>query len=253
MLPVERRENILTFIQEKGCANIEEMAERFDVSQMTIRRDIRTLEQEEKLRVTYGGAVSKSFLSEDIPYEKKSAVNVEEKKSIAYEAVKHIHEGQVVLLDSGTSTMALAKMMMRLNVTVITTDLKIAVQLSGSTTVKVFTTGGYVNPITKSHSDVTALSFLDSINTDIAFLATNSWSLHNGVTTASNDQYYIRRKMIERANKTILLADSSKFGASSMKTVTRLEDLDCIITDSKFSTENIQAVRELGGNIILTS
>ncbi|WP_257285516.1 DeoR/GlpR family DNA-binding transcription regulator [Endozoicomonas sp. SESOKO1] len=253
MLPVERREHILAFVEEKGCANIEEMAERFDVSQMTIRRDIRTLEQEDKLRVTYGGAVSKSFLMEDIPYEKKNAVNIEEKKSIAHEALKQIREGQIVLLDSGTSTMALAKLMMRMKVTVITTDLKIALQLSDSSTVKVFTTGGNVSAITKAHTDVAALSFLDSINADIAFLATNSWSLNNGVTTASNDHYYIRRKMMERANKTVLLADSSKFGASSMKTIASLDELDCIITDSKFDEENLAAIREAGGNIILPS
>nr|MDT0253356.1 hypothetical protein [Endozoicomonas sp.] len=102
-------------------------------------------------------------------------------------------------------------------------------------------------------TDVAALSFLDSINADIVFLATNSWSLNNGVTTASNDHYYIRRKMMDRANKTVLLADSSKYGASSMKTISRLEDLDCIITDSKFDDENLNAIREAGGNIILPS
>lgn len=253
MLPVERREHILAFVEEKGCANIEEMAERFDVSQMTIRRDIRTLEQEDKLRVTYGGAVSKSFLMEDIPYEKKSAVNIDEKKSIAHEALKHIREGQIILLDSGTSTMALAKLIMRMKVTVITTDLKIALQLSDSSTVKVFTTGGNVSPITKAHTDVAALSFLDSINTDIAFLATNSWSLHNGVTTASNEHYYLRRKMLERANKTVLLADSSKFGASSMKTICRLDELDLILTDSKLDDENINAIRDSGATIEMPS
>ena len=253
MLPVERREHILSYVEEKGCANIEEMALRFDVSQMTIRRDIRTLEQEDKLRVTYGGAVSKSFLMEDIPYEKKNAVNIEEKKSIAHEALKHVREGQIILLDAGTSTMALAKQLMRLKVTIITTDLKIALQLSDSTTAKVYTTGGNVSTITKSHTDVTALNFLDSINADVAFLATNSWSLENGVTTASTENYYIRRKMLDRANRKVLLADSSKYGASSMKTICKLEDLDCIITDSKFDEENMAAIRESGGNIVLPS
>ncbi len=253
MLPVERRENILSYVEEKGCANIEEMAERFTVSQMTIRRDIRTLEQEDKLRVTYGGAVSKSFLLEDIPYEKKNAVNIEEKKSIAHEAMKQVKEGQIILLDAGTSTMALAKQLMRLKVTIITTDLKIALQLSDSATAKVYTTGGNVSAITKAHTDVTALSFLDSINADIAFLATNSWSLQNGVTTASTDHYYIRRKMLERANRTVLLADSSKYGASSMKTICKLDELDCIITDTKFSEENLMIIRDAGGNIIQPS
>lgn len=253
MLPVERRENILAFVEEKGCANIEEMAERFEVSQMTIRRDIRTLEQEDKLRVTYGGAVSKSFLMEDIPYEKKNAVNVDEKKTIAQEALKMIREGQIVLLDAGTTGMALAKLMMRMKVTVITTDLKIALQLSDSATVKVYTTGGLVNPITKAHADVAALSFLDSINADIAFLATNSWSLQNGVTTASNENFYVRSRMKERANKTVLLADSSKYGASSMKTICRLEELDCIITDGKMDDEKLAEIRETGANIIVPS
>ena len=73
------------------------------------------------------------------------------------------------------------------------------------------------------------------------------------MTTASNDHYYIRRKMMERANKTVLLADSSKYGASSMKTICQLDDLDCIITDSKFDDESLAAIREIGGNIILPS
>lgn len=146
MLPVERRAHS-DLRRGKGCANIEEMAEKFDVSQMTIRRDIRTLEQEDKLRVTYGGAVSKSFLMEDIPYEKKNAVNIEEKKSIAYEALKLVKEGQIVLLDAGTSTMALAKLLMRMKVTVITPDLKIALQLSDSSTAKVYTTGVWSAPL----------------------------------------------------------------------------------------------------------
>lgn len=251
MLPVERREHILAYVEEKGCANIEEMALKFDVSQMTIRRDIRTLEREDKLRVTYGGAVSKSFLMEDIPYEKKNAVNIEEKKSIAYEAHKLVREGQIVLLDAGTSTMALAKLLMRMKVTVITTDLKIALQLSDSTTAKVYTTGGNVSAITKAHTDVTALTFLDSINADIAFLATNSWSLEHGVTTASTDHYYIRRKMLTRANRKVLLADSSKYGVSSMKTICSLDELDVIISDNKFSHDNVRAIQETGGNLVM--
>lgn len=250
MLPVERREHILSYVEEKGCANIEEMASKFDVSQMTIRRDIRTLEQEDKLRVTYGGAVSKSFLMEDIPYEKKNAVNIEEKKSIAYEAQKLVREGQIVLLDAGTSTMALAKMLMRMKVTIITPDLKIALQLSDSTTAKVYTTGGLVSAITKAHTDTSALSFLESINADISFLATNSWSLEHGVTTASTDHYFIRRKMLERASRNILLADSSKFGASSMKTICALDELDTIITDGRFDEESMAAIKAAGGNIV---
>ncbi len=250
MLPVERREHILTYVEEKGCANIEEMALNFDVSQMTIRRDIRTLEQEDKLRVTYGGAVSKSFLMEDIPYEKKNAVNKQEKKSIAYEAQKLVKDGQIILLDAGTSTIALAKLLMRMKVTVITTDLKIALQMSDSSTAKVYTTGGSVSAITKAHTDVTALNFLDSINADIAFLATNSWSLEHGVTTASTDHYYIRRKMLNRAAKTVLLADSSKYGVRSMKTICPLSELDMIVTDGRFSEENIVAIRAAGGNVM---
>lgn len=250
MLPVERREHILTYVEEKGCANIEEMALNFDVSQMTIRRDIRTLEQEDKLRVTYGGAVSKSFLMEDIPYEKKNAVNIEEKKSIAYEAQKLVKDGQIILLDAGTSTIALAKLLMRMKITVITTDLKIALLMSDSSTAKVYTTGGSVSAITKAHTDVTALSFLDSINADIAFLATNSWSLDHGVTTASADHFYIRRKMMDRTAKKVLLADSSKFGARSMKTICPLSELDMIVTDSRFSEESIAAIRAAGCNIM---
>ncbi|PJE78590.1 Glucitol operon repressor [invertebrate metagenome] len=250
MLPVERRERILAYVEEKGCADIEEMALRFDVSQMTIRRDIRTLEQEDKLRVTYGGAVSKSFLMEDIPYEKKNAVNIPEKRSIASKAIKLVRDGQIILLDSGTSTMALAKLLVRHNITVVTTDLKIALFLSDSPTVKVYTTGGNVNGITKSHTDVTALNFLDSINADLAFMATNSWSLEHGVTTGSTENYYVRCKMLNRAAHKVLLADSSKYGASSMKTICQLNELDTIITDSKFDDQNIQAITEMGGNII---
>ena len=250
MLPVERREHILAYVEEKGCANIEEMAEKFDVSQMTIRRDIRTLEQEDKLRVTYGGAVSKSFLMEDIPYEKKNAVNIEEKKSIAFEAQKLVKEGQIVLLDAGTSTMALAKQLMRMKITIITPDLKIALQLSDSSTAKVYTTGGLVSAITKAHNDTSALAFLDSINADIAFLATNSWSMDHGVTTASTDHYFIRRKMLDRASRKVLLADSSKFGASSMKTICELTELDTIVTDSRFDNESMATLEESGTQVI---
>jgi len=177
----------------------------------------------------------------------------EAKRAIASNAAELIEENSCILLDAGTTTLELALLLRNLHLTVITTDLQIALVLSKFPTVTVYTTGGCVDRLTSSHVGDAAISFLSTVQADNAFIGTNVWDCGHGVATTSSVKQHLKRRMMASAGQSILLADSSKYGLCSTWRVAALADFSCIVTDTELSREHQEEVRAAGGHLRLAN
>jgi DeoR/GlpR family transcriptional regulator of sugar metabolism len=234
MLQAERRKYILSLIEEKGSVIIEDLAKELKVSPMTIRRDLIYLEKNNFIVRTHGGAVPFNNLHQEVPYQNKVQSEIEEKKRIAEYASSLIKEGQTVILDAGTTTMEIAKKIMNLkDIVVVTTDLLAALYLSKSKNIQVYCTGGFIQNEIGTCIGTEAEKFLTGICADIAFIGASAVDLKSGVTSPTMEKAIIKKRMIEAADYTVLVADHTKFGKKNFAKICALEELDLIITDNQ--------------------
>ncbi len=249
MLPARRRSEMALFIQQQGGTDTETLARRFAISVMTARRDLKILEQQNFLKVTWGGAVPLNFRPHDVPYASKAVAMLEAKKSITAMAVDMIKDDSCILLDAGTTTLELAKRLLDRRLTVITTDLQIALLLAASATVSVHLAGGRVDPVSRACSDVSTVDYLTPVCATQAFIGTNVWDAERGVTTSSAVKMQIKSRMIACAEQSILLADSSKYGTFSPWAVAGLRDFACVLTDSNLPDAAREAAEQSGATL----
>jgi Transcriptional regulators of sugar metabolism len=220
------------FIQQNDGADTETLARHFGISLMTARRDLKILEEQNFLRTTWGGAVPLQFQPEDVPYANKETAMCDAKTAIAAKAAEMVQDNTCILLDAGTTTLELAKLLRDRKLTVITTDLQIALYLVASPTVTVHVAGGYIDPVSRACNDEQTREYLRNINVMQAFIGTNVWDGARGVTTSTTPKMRIKRQMMACAEQSVLLADSSKYGHFSTWAVAKLADFSCVITDS---------------------
>jgi DeoR/GlpR family transcriptional regulator of sugar metabolism len=253
MLPADRRKSILEQILNKGSANTEALAREYRVSAMTIRRDLRILESQRLIHITHGGAVPVNFLHEDLPYESKQVSCQEAKRAIAKAAAELIEDDSCIILDAGTTTMELALRLRSRRLTVITTDLQIALVLSKSPDITVHMPGGVVEGHTGALIGEATLDYLASVNAAQAFIGSNVWNNHHGVASTTTFKQHLKRRMMASARQSILLADSSKYGAYSTWRFAALKDFSHIFTDEQLSVEDRASVRASGANLQLVN
>lgn len=252
IFPVERRNEILRNLKENGSITVEELAEKLGVAQMTVRRDLKILQQNNMIERTFGGAILKEIIIPEIPYEEKSESNKEEKFRIADKASTFVKEGEVIILDAGTTNMEIARKIKDMkNIKVVTTDLMIAALLSNNANIEVICTGGQVQSLVGECIGTQAIEFLANINADVAFIGASSIDIEKGITTPSLDKSKLKRQMILSSEKVILVCDSSKFGNKSFVKVCSLDELDYIITDKRIDDEEVKEIIKINQNLIL--
>ena len=237
MLPEQRRRKMARMIAEHNVVNTRELADSLGISQMTVRRDLKLLEQRNVLRTTWGGAVPSAFQAHDIPYGDKAAHMPEAKRAIARAALELIEDDTCVILDAGTTTLELAKLLFNRRLTVVTTDLQIGLLLAQAPHVDVHLTGGRIDPVSGGCLGTHALECLGSIHATVAFIGTNVWDPAQGVTTSSAEKMHLKRRMMERACRGVLLADSSKYGNFSTWRLAGLDGFSWLITDNGLAPE----------------
>lgn len=238
MLPKERRRWIEKQLVTQGKVDIEELSQQLNVSAMTIRRDLALLEREGKIVRTHGGAIHPKSLIQETPYSTKKEKNIEQKKAIARKAVELIPEGANVILDSGTTTIEVARLIKdREDLTVITNDIKIAAELMESK-LKVIVTGGELQNQVGTLYGWPTQELLKNIHADIFFLGIHAVDIASGVTSPTFEKSLIKKLMMQAAESTWLLADSSKFNQKAFSLVCQLSELEGIITDTGLSQED---------------
>ena len=256
MLSKDRQQKILQLLESKGEVHLQQLKEIFsDVSTMTLRRDLISLENEGHLVRTYGGAVSTQKLSliggEEDAYSRRAAENIESKMAIAAKAVKMVEKGRSVYFDAGSTIMCLARQLPDENYSIVTSGANIALELIKKSNPSVVALGGLLNRNTLSMSGPNAISFLDTINIDLAFMAASGFSIASGFTVSNIYECELKRKVVGRAKKVIMTADSSKINKDLPFTYARLEDIDTWVCEKGLPQEIIQEIEKCGVELII--
>ncbi|MBB6454596.1 DeoR/GlpR family transcriptional regulator of sugar metabolism [Salirhabdus euzebyi] len=232
MLPFERRKWLEQQIKIHKKIDIEEVSSQLDVSSMTIRRDLTELEKNGIVIRTHGGAISVDSVSEEIPYSSKMTKNIAEKKAISLQALQLIKENSTIILDSGTTTLELAKLLKNRNdLTIVTNDVKIANELLESSN-HVIVTGGELQQGVGALYGTATQNMLSIIHADIFFLGAHAIDLDHGVTAPTFEKSLIKQLMVKASEKTWLLADFSKFNKKAFSKVCSLTEIEGLVTDS---------------------
>ncbi|MFD1020262.1 DeoR/GlpR family DNA-binding transcription regulator [Thalassobacillus hwangdonensis] len=237
MLQAERRSNIIQHLHEEGTILIEALASKYNVSPMTIRRDLAALEKEGKLVRSHGGAVLPESMEQEVPYQTKLSSYKQEKEAIAKKAVERIPQNGRVLLDSGTTNLEIAKLLKsRSDLTIITNDAKISMELLHSES-QVISTGGELQKDVGAFIGPLVQELLRNIRVDVVFLGANAIDLHDGITTPSMEKAYIKKLMLDSARSKWIVADHSKFNKRSFAHVCNFSEVNGIITDDQINAE----------------
>lgn len=241
MLQNQRRDKILELIREDGHAKVTELSRIFKVTEVTIRQDLEALEQEGFIIREHGGAYLKDIDRNVRNFEVQNKDNLTEKQLIARKAVEFIEDGDTIILDSGSTTTEIARLITGYrNLTVITNALNIAIILGAQTGINVIVTGGEFKAPTISLTGQAAADFFHNLHVDKLFLATAGIALKSGLTYPGISDICVKRAMIESADVIYLVADSSKIGKNSFASLGAVSLIDFLITDSKIKSVDVE-------------
>jgi len=231
---------------------VSKLASGFDVSEMTVRRDIEILELQGEVIRTHGGAALARRLTFEFTFKANQQKNLEQKRAIAAKAVKHISDGQVVLLDTGTTTLEIARAMAsNRKVTVITTSLAIVSELQFVDDIETILLGGFLRKGSPDiHGPLTEQN-LAQFSCDIAFVGADAFD--ETATTYTDDLRVLNldRQMAKIAKQVVVVADSSKFGKKGMCKVFTPKEYQLLITDSQLSSKTVKIIKKIGINLEL--
>lgn len=235
---VDRRDKIIHKIQSEGSVRVDELSEEFDVSTVTIRNDLDFFEEKGLIHRTYGGALLRNNVYNDPSLEEKQKINVEEKRRIGEYAAGLIKDGESIVLDSGTTTREIALRLKDKNdVTLMTNAINIAVELAGVSGLQLMLTGGVLRDKSYSLVGPEAERTMNNYYFDKLFLGVDGMDFEHGLTTSNPQEAQLNKLMVERANKVIAVADSSKFGRHSFSYICDLDPIEILITDTNISEE----------------
>ncbi|HYF81463.1 MAG TPA: DeoR/GlpR family DNA-binding transcription regulator [Clostridia bacterium] len=244
MISRERHQKILDMMQKTKVVKITDITSTFGVSTETARRDLHILESQNLCKKIYGGAALISPIASEPSYSTREVINSLEKIAIGKKAAELVADGQTIILDVGTTIIELARSIKnKNNVIVLTNSLSIVNELA-NTDINLHIMGGKLNPSFLSMSGSLTLSALKQFFVDIAFIGAGGITLQDGISDYNIEEAQVRKFSIERANKTILLADSSKFGINAFAMVSPLEEVDVIVTDWKICPKVLADLRE---------
>jgi DeoR family transcriptional regulator of aga operon len=247
MLIDERRQHILELIQNHGRALVSDLSEQLNISQITIRKDLDYLQSKGVIQRSHGGAlrVPSSALIDPTLQEKRKH-NLREKERIAVAASKMVEEGQCVILDSGTTTTAVAERLKRFKqLTVITNAVNIAAELAG-TDFEVILVGGTMRKNSFSLVGPLAEDNLEEMHADILFLGVDGFDLEVGITTPNLLESRVNRAMVKAARHVVAVCDSSKFSRRSLSRIVPPGAVHQVITDQNLPREIEEALRAMG-------
>jgi DeoR/GlpR family transcriptional regulator of sugar metabolism len=245
MLRVQRRQEILHAVRG-GTAHVGELAVAFGVSEMTVRRDLQALEREGKLTRVHGGAV----VSAEPSFAEVVVERLAAKNRIGAAAAALVEDGQTIMLDIGTTTLQLARHLRGREVTVITSNLAAYEELLPESSVELVLLGGIVRRNYRSVVGVLAEDALRQLRADVAFLGASGVEEDLAVVDTTMVEVPIKRAMMASAARTVLLADSAKFGMRGLVRVCGPDELDTLVTDTDAPAGARRALEKAGVEVI---
>jgi DeoR family transcriptional regulator of aga operon len=247
----ERLGAILERLSSDGSVDVVDIARSLDVSAATVRRDLRLLESQRLLERTHGGALPQGVLYE-LPLRYKSTRQPAQKRRIAQEAARRVHEGWAIGLTGGTTTTEVARALVdRPRLTVVTNALNIAAEIAVRPNLKLVVTGGVARPESYELVGPLAEASLEGLNLDVVFLAVDGISPRAGLTTHHEIEAGTNRALMARAAQVVVVADSSKLGHVAFARICELPDVDELITDDGADAGAVAAIRDVGVDVTI--
>jgi DeoR family transcriptional regulator, aga operon transcriptional repressor len=252
MLNEERRRAIVDIVNKEGRVLVKDLADRFETSHVTIRGDLESLHSQGLIHRTHGGALPLQMGALlDPSLHEKEKLHRAEKQRMAEAAVSLVHEGESVVLDSGTTVTAVARALRKFRqLTVITNAVNIAAELAG-TSIEVLLTGGILRERSFSLVGPMAEESLRRLSADILFLGVDGFDVRFGLTTPNLLEANVNRTMMQIARRTVVICDSSKFGRRGLSLIAPVTEVQQVITDNRLAKSDLRALKEAGIEVIV--
>jgi DeoR family transcriptional regulator of aga operon len=244
-----RRQEIIRMLSSEGSTQVRALSDQFRVSTQTIRKDLAFLEGRGVLVRCYGGAVSAGVIgpADEDPVDAKRGLHTLDKERIGRLAASMVQPGDAIILDSGTTTLQIARFLPeRAPVIVLTNDAGILNQLMRREEVEIMLLGGRLRRKNMAFYGGQTESALDSLQVDRLFLGVDGIDLQRGITTHFEGEAALNRKMALVARQIIAVTDSSKFGRTCLHRIMGIEDVDVLVTDAGAPEESLEQARKLG-------
>lgn len=244
----ERQNQIMARIQREGEVRINDLKEPFQVTEMTIRRDLEKLEHLGLVRRTLGGCIPVTI---DISLKERKTVMIDEKMKIGRIAAELVLPGQSIFIDGGTTTLEIARHLKpHSEITVVTNAINVAEELMEKQ-IYTLVIGGMLLEKTLSLVGPIAVETLQKMAFDQIFLGTTGFSLQHGFSNSNVFEAELKKKAIQKAAKVNIVIDHSKFGASLLVSFAELSDVHRIVTDKPIGDELAEACKQQGVDVIL--
>jgi DeoR/GlpR family transcriptional regulator of sugar metabolism len=253
MLVEQRRQAIVNRLKHDGSVYVAELCAEFNVSDMTIRRDLDVLSERKLLRKVHGGGVLIQKTSVEPHFVEKRQLQRTEKEAIARKAVQLVEDGDTVAFSAGTTTWHIASVLhhTRRNLTFITNSTNIAVTLQEVGWQNIVLSGGQFRTPSDALVGPYAERILGELNPDILFLGVDGINTTNGLTTPNIAEAQTHRTLVDSAQKVVVVADHSKLGKIALARIVPLSGVDILITDSGATHETLRDLERAGLEIIV--
>ena len=252
----ERRSQIAQMVIEKGKIYVNDLVEIFKVTETSIRRDLTLLEESKRLRRIHGGAIPLPGSYRTDSFAEKKELQIRSKEKIGKVAAGMIQQNDVILLDSGTTTLQVVRHispLLRENnlITLVTNSIPLAQEVLSWPSPNLTILGGIYLPDFQATVGPQTLAQLSELTADIVFLGVDGLTLTTGATTANVLMAEVGRSMVEHARKSVLVTDSTKIGRAGFAPVKTVEIFNTLITDAEAPVEVIKKIQDLGVEVIL--
>lgn len=254
MYPEERQQAIAATVMSQGRASVADLAQAYDVTTETVRRDLAVLDRAGLLRRVHGGAVPVRALHLVEPsVDERESTRAGHKHAIASAAAEFIPQsGATVLFDAGTTTARVAALLPpERELLIVTNSVPIAARLASLTSVSLQLLGGQVRGLTQATVGERAVGMLESLRVDIAFIGANGISVRHGLSTPDPGEAAVKRAMVECANFVVVVADSSKIGREEFVSFAPIDRVDVLVTDSEITPADRAALAEHSVDVVV--
>ncbi len=246
----DRLSQMEDYIRDKKSVSLDTLCAVFDVSKNTVRRDVSEIVARTDIRKIYGG-VSVQYNKIPPPFNERSNVNLTVKDRIGQCAARLVEDGDIIYVDSGTTTCHLIEHLQGCkNVTVLTHSLDVINRAVSNPELNIISLSGTLNRKTLSFTGQSTIDVLHDCNISKAFMAANGLTVQNGATQSTSIEFAIKKAVVARSDRIFLMLESRKFGAVSLLTYCKLEQIDTIVTDKMPPSEIVDAFTALGGHIV---
>ncbi len=252
MYAAERQQRILAEARRAGRVEVSALAGELCVTPETVRRDLTALERRGGLRRVHGGAIPVERLEIEPTLATRQARLTEEKRRIALRAIAELPTDGTIILDAGSTTLAVAELIShRSDLVVITNSLAAAGLLSSHPRVSLYLIGGRIRGVTGAAVGDWAVTALRGITVDVAVMGTNGYSAARGLTTPDQSEALVKRAMVQAARRAIVVSDSTKSGDDHLHRFADLADIDLLITDTDLDVDVAAEIMTHGPEVVL--